>query len=218
MSISTHFEACDSLERDRLSKLKVFEERAYQKKYSLIAGVDEAGRGPLAGPVVAAACILPRHYILAGINDSKKLTPRKRKKIYDHLTSDSQVIYSIARCDPSVIDRINIYQATLRCMLDAVHALKVKADYLLVDGMHLVCDIPSEKIIKGDSLSISIAAASIIAKVTRDELMLDYHKRWPHYGFDTHKGYGTAKHIQAIQDHGPCSIHRLSFAPLSHCF
>lgn len=202
-------------ELDRLRWLCVFEEEARKKGYRVIAGVDEAGRGPLAGPVVAAACILPENLLIEGVDDSKKLTAGKRLRVFDRITQDSSILYAIGIVESEVIDQINILQATFQAMLAAVVGLSQKPDYVLVDG-HLLppFQIPAQGIIKGDSLSQSIAAASIIAKETRDRLMIAHHRSFPQYGFDRHKGYGTAQHLEALALHGPCPIHRLSFEPL----
>ncbi|MCB1116102.1 MAG: ribonuclease HII [Chlamydiia bacterium] len=192
-----------------------FEEAAFSKGRRLIAGVDEAGRGPLAGPVVAAACILPKGYALAGIDDSKKLTPLQRKEIYDILTNDPDVIFGIGIVQSPLIDEINILKASLHAMALAIQDLSVEPDYLLIDGNFLPpTHIAAKAVIKGDSRSISIGAASIIAKQKRDLLMCEYHEKFPHYGFDKHKGYGTKMHIEALKKHGPCPIHRTSFAPV----
>lgn len=200
--------------------LWTFEKRATQRGYRQIAGVDEAGRGPLAGPVIAAACILPLDFPVEQINDSKALTPTLRNTLYRQLTEDSRVIFAIGLADVAEIDEINILQATLRAMERAIFALPHLPDYVLVDGPKSpVVPMPCEAIVKGDSLSYSIAAASIIAKVTRDLLLSDeLHKRWPEYGFDQHKGYGTKKHLEAIARHGPCPVHRKTFAPVSSYF
>lgn len=194
-----------------------FEEAAYQKGYQLLCGIDEAGRGPLAGPVVAAVCMIPRGVLIEGVNDSKQLTAKKRETLFERLVTDPSIIYAVGVVDSCEIDQINIYQATILAMLKAVECLSVTPDYLLVDGLKLPhATIPAQKIIKGDQLSHSIAAASIIAKETRDRLMLAHDRTWPHYGFAQHKGYGTAKHMAAIQEHGPCPIHRFSFAPIKN--
>ncbi len=196
-----------------------YEEEAYLTGYQWLAGVDEAGRGPLAGPVVAAACILPKGLLIPQVNDSKKLTPKMRERLFARLTSDPAIYYAVGIVDSVEIDRINIYQATICAMLIAIERLKQAPDYLLVDGMKLPHPtLPCLKIIKGDQLSQSIAAASIIAKETRDRLMLDYHARWPAYGFDHHKGYGTEQHVEALFKHGPCEIHRRSFDPIKTHF
>lgn len=179
-----------------------------------IAGIDEAGRGPLAGPVVAAACIIPLGIFLPGVNDSKQLTSKKRQEILQNLTSNARILHAIGVVSCQEIDQINILQATIKAMLLAVAGLAVIPDLLLVDGLQLPHQsIPCQKIIKGDQMSASIAAASIIAKEKRDGLMLEYHEEWPQYGFDSHKGYGTAQHYAAIDRYGPCPIHRLSFDP-----
>jgi ribonuclease HII len=196
----------------RLKKLTKFEEKAYKAGYKFLAGIDEAGRGPLAGPVVAASCILPRKLLIPGVNDSKKLSPEKRAILFEALVSHPNVVYALGLIDADEIDRINIYQATIQAMLISVAGLKIKPDLLLVEGLSLPHpDITAEKIIDGDSLSQSIAAASILAKVTRDRLMLQYHEMYPQYGFDKHKGYGTEKHLKALKEYGPCPIHRKTF-------
>ena len=192
-----------------------FEEEAYAKGFKVIAGVDEAGRGPLAGPVVAAACIFPRGLFIEGIDDSKKLSPQKRMQLYEALTKHPEIQLGIGIIDAILIDQINILQATLQAMIAAVGALQTKPDFLLVDGLQLPSlDIPGWPIVEGDSLSHSIAAASIIAKATRDRMMCEYHKRWPLYGFEKHKGYGTKQHLQALAQFGPCPIHRKTFEPI----
>jgi ribonuclease HII len=204
-----------SLELLRLQALMKYEKEVRTKGYSNIAGIDEAGRGPLAGPVVAAACILDSKAKFDGIDDSKCLSAIKRELLYKELSKSKKVIFSIGSISHEEIDRVNIYQATILAMFQAVAGLTITPDFLLVDGMNLPHpSIPHQKIIKGDSLSQSIAAASIIAKVTRDRLMLEYHEMWPLYGFDKHKGYGTAQHLDAIEKYGPCPIHRMTFAPL----
>ena len=199
--------------------LTFFERRALEQGFRVLAGIDEAGRGPLAGPVVAASCLFSENIIIDGVNDSKKVTPKKRRELFNKLTTNENVIYGVGIIDRDVIDEINIYQATIQAMIKAVDNLSTKPEYLLVDGLQLYYpNITAEKIIKGDSLSISIAAASIIAKETRDDIMRKYHEKWPEYGFDKHKGYGTKQHIEAIKIHGPCDIHRLSFEPIkSRC-
>ena len=203
----------DASEKKRLKSLYKFEQKAFSEGFKLIAGVDEAGRGPLAGPVVAAACIIPKNFLLAGINDSKKLTLAKREEVYHALTSNPEVIYGVGIVDHTTIDAINIYQATIQAMLQAVSKLSCSPDLLLVDGMNLKgCAIPCWKIVEGDALSLSIGAGSIIAKVTRDRLMEEYHQQWPMYAFHKHKGYATKDHLHALQKHGPCPIHRISFS------
>lgn len=192
-----------------------YERAAQERGYEAIAGVDEAGRGPLAGPVVAAACFFSAGICIEGVDDSKKVTPKKRRELFEKLVNTDGVIYGVGVIKSGIIDEINIYQATMKAMLDAVDCMKKVPEYLLVDGLALPHpNIPAEKIIKGDAKSISIAAASIIAKETRDDIMREYHQRWPQYGFDKHKGYGTKYHLEMIEKYGPCSIHRLSFEPL----
>ena len=178
-----------------------------------VAGVDEAGRGPLAGPVVVAACILDSDHIPQGLNDSKKLTSAKREKLFDEILEHAHC--SVISLSASEIDRSNIRAATLKAMVEAVHALVVKPGAVLVDGRdwpNMPC--AGEAVIKGDALSLSIAAASILAKVTRDRLMKQAGQFWPGYGFENHAGYGTAAHLEAIERLGPSPIHRMSFAPL----
>ncbi len=205
----------DLTEKTRLVQLSMFEKKAYTQGFKIIAGIDEAGRGPLAGPVVAAACILPKRFLLPGINDSKKMTAKQREEVFDALTNHPKVTFGIGIIDHVLIDTLNIYQATIQAMLQAINKLAALPELLLVDGMTLPqANIPFWKIVEGDGLSISIGAASIIAKVTRDRLMNEYHHQWPHYGFNQHKGYGTEKHIKALETHGPCPIHRSSFEPV----
>jgi len=188
-----------------------FEDLALSQGYRSVAGIDEAGRGPLAGPVVAAAVILPRDQSIPGINDSKKLTAATRDILYDRICAEA-VSVGVGISDNSAVDRMNILQATLRAMEEAVGNLGNPADYLLIDGISPTALSLSQRTIKkGDSLSISIAAASIIAKVTRDRLMLQYDRLYPGYGFAGHKGYGSASHLEAIAALGPSPIHRLTF-------
>jgi ribonuclease HII len=186
--------------------------------YSFIAGVDEAGRGPLAGPVFAAAVILPPENGLPEIMDSKRLSPLRRETLYEEILSKA-IAWQISSVGSQVIDRINILQATLRAMVDAVKNLPQTPEMILVDGSHTpFVDSHSRALKKGDGLSQSIGAASILAKVQRDRAMARYHEQFPQYGFDRHKGYGTREHLEAIAEHGPCSIHRLSFAGVKeHC-
>lgn len=192
-----------------------YEQEAQQQGYGCIAGIDEVGRGPLAGPVVAAACILPVDFDIEGINDSKQLTPLQRERCYQRLTEDSRVCVGWGQVEAPIIDAINIYQATIQAMLQAVAALPCQPDLLLVDGLLLPHPfLPVWKIIKGDAKSASIAAASILAKVHRDRLMIQYHESWPHYGFDRHKGYGTREHCAQLVARGPCPLHRRSFEPV----
>ncbi len=190
------------------------EQSIFNKGIDLIAGVDEAGRGPLAGPVVAAAVIVPKFYkFKSKVNDSKKLSAAQRQKAFKEITS--KCIYAFDVIDEKQIDEYNILRASLMAMAKAVDKLKQQPDWVLVDGQHkpdLVC--PMLAVIKGDSKSISIASASIVAKVVRDRLMLELDKQYPAYGFASHKGYGTKSHLQAISDFGPCPVHRKSFQPI----
>lgn len=202
-------------ELQRLFKLTSYEQEARSQGFNAIAGIDEAGRGPLAGPVVASACLIPEGIFFRDINDSKQIAPERREEIFTELTSHPQVVFAIGISSQTQIDRINIYQATILAMLQAVSALANIPDYLLVDGLQLPHPtIPCLKIIKGDTLSQSIAAASIIAKVTRDRLMLEYDAQWPQYGFRQHKGYATPQHLEAIERYGACPLHRKTFEPI----
>ena len=188
-----------------------FEDEIAEKGYQLVCGVDEAGRGPLAGPVCAAAVILLPHVEIPGLNDSKKLTDKKRRELFP-IICEKALTYGIAFSDEKEIDEINILQATYLAMQRAVERLAVKPEFILVDGNRLPeFDVPAQYVIKGDSLSASIAAASVLAKVTRDDLMLEMAKEYPQYAFEIHKGYGTKAHYAAIAEHGPSPIHRLTF-------
>lgn len=199
----------------RLKTLTKLENKARRQGFKLIAGIDEAGRGPLAGPVVAAACIIPKEVLIMGIDDSKKLLPRKRQEIYKQIVNDPRICYSVGLIEPEEIDKINIYQATIQAMLLAIDGLATVPELLFIDGMQIPHPkIPSQKIVGGDALSHSIAAASIIAKETRDRIMVEYHAKWPEYGFDMNKGYGTEGHLTALKKHGPCPIHRRSYEPV----
>ncbi len=182
--------------------------------HDIVAGIDEAGRGPLAGPVVAAAVILDANNIPEGLDDSKSLSSKKRNKLYLEILSCSEV--SIASISAKLIDQINIRQATLLCMSRAANALDTRADWCIIDGRDVPADLVGRAtaVIKGDGRSSSIAAASIIAKVTRDAIMIESANTYPDYGFEQHKGYGTLSHRKAITEHGPCAIHRFSFAPI----
>ena len=198
----------------RRPSMTIHERTAREKGYEKVAGIDEAGRGPLAGPVVAAACIIPHGVVIREIDDSKKLTREQREYFFQKITNDPRFIYAVAVVSHTVIDAINIFQATMRAMLEAVAKLTHQPDCLLVDGLKLPHpSIPCQKIIGGDGLSQSIAAASILAKVTRDDLMRKYHEEYPHYGFDKHKGYATEDHLEALAKHGVCAIHRRSYEP-----
>ena len=179
--------------------------------YTAVCGVDEAGRGPLSGPVVAAACILPLGLYIEGLNDSKKLTAKKRDSLFDIIKKEA-LAYAIASASPEEIDRINILEATMLAMRRAVDALKVKADFALIDGnISRGFSVPTRTVIKGDAISASIAAASILAKVTRDRICLEDDILYPEYGFAKHKGYSTAAHMQVLREIGPSPIHRKSF-------
>lgn len=175
-----------------------------------IAGIDEAGRGPLAGPVVAACAVMPLDDIIEGVNDSKKLSEKKRESLYEQIINKA-ICYKIAVVDNFIIDEINILNATKKAMLDAVEYMNIRPDVLLVDAVKLTTDIINCPIIKGDALSYSIAAASILAKVHRDKIMTEYANKYPEYGFEKHKGYGTAHHIEALKTFGATPIHRKSF-------
>jgi len=200
----------------RLKRLCITENEVRGKGFEIIAGVDEVGRGPLAGPVVAAACILPEGYVLRGINDSKKLTEEQRFALYQELISQSGIEYGIGVVEAAEIDELNIHRASQEAMVRAVKQLRKTPQFLLVDGPHTPqTDIPSAGIVDGDAKVQVIAAASVIAKVTRDNIMIGYHELYPGYGFKDHKGYGTAKHLKALSELGPSPIHRMSFSRLS---
>ena len=189
----------------------LFERELHEKGYKLVCGVDEVGRGPLAGPVVCAAVIMPEGDIIEGVDDSKKLSAKKREKLA-RLIREKAVAWAICRVEPQVIDRINILQATRLCMKNAVESLKIPPDFVLTDGnMTLDICVPQESIIKGDASCYCIGAASIIAKVERDALMAEYAAVYPGYGFEKNAGYGTAAHIDAIRRLGLTPIHRRSF-------
>jgi len=198
-----------ALERQRLEGMREFE-----NKYSdlgAVAGIDEAGRGPLAGPVVAAAVILPKDIFLPFLNDSKKVTEKRRDVLFDQIKQEA-IAYGIGIASNALIDEINILQATYEAMREAISKLNKTPDILLVDAVHIPgISIKQVGIVKGDAKSVNIAAASILAKVTRDRLMLEYDKIYPEYGFASNKGYGTAKHIEALKAYGACDIHRRSF-------
>lgn len=201
-------------ERERVLALYAFERLAWQEGMELVAGVDEAGRGPLAGPVSVAAVILPHDLVLPKLNDSKKLSEKVREELFEEIKEKAIAVSSVL-VDAKTIDRVNIYQATMNGMYDAIFGLTPAPDKVLVDAMPLASlPMASESLIKGDARSASIAAASIIAKVTRDRLMSDYDALYPEYGFAHHKGYGTAEHIEALKKYGPSPIHRLTFEPV----
>ncbi|MFI3313818.1 MAG: ribonuclease HII [Eubacteriales bacterium] len=188
----------------------------YSETIQTICGVDEAGRGPLAGPVCAAAVILPRDCVIEGLDDSKKLSEKRRDTLYDIIIEQAQA-YSIAMVDEKTIDEINILQATYVAMGDAVKGLKITPDLALVDGNRdPKLDILTETMVKGDGRSLNIAAASVLAKVTRDRYMVKLAEQYPEYGFEVHKGYGTKRHYAALDEHGDCSAHRQSFLKKYH--
>jgi ribonuclease HII len=191
--------------------LLIFERQARNSGFPLVAGIDEAGRGPLAGPVVAAAVILPADLLIKGVNDSKKLSPDTRERLFDAIMSQALSV-GVGMGSAELIDRINILQATRHAMREALSQLAPQPDYILIDGISTIdSPIPQKTIKKGDSLSLSIAAASIIAKVTRDRLMRELDKIHPGYGFSGHKGYGSVLHLEAIRRLGPSPVHRLTF-------
>lgn len=188
-----------------------FEKEALAKGYKAVCGVDEAGRGPLAGPVCAAAVILPEGVVIDGVNDSKKLSEKKRESLFD-VIREQALSYSIAYATVDEIEEINILNATMLAMRRAIDGLEIKADYAMIDGNKIPpLDIDAECIVKGDAKSMSIACASILAKVSRDRLLYKYAEEYPMYGFDKHKGYGTKVHREAILKYGPCPYHRKSF-------
>ena len=201
-------------ERERLDAMYVYERAAAAAGHTLVAGVDEAGRGPLAGPVAVAAVILPQEAHLPRINDSKKLSAAMREELFTQIVAIA-ISYHVALIDAETIDRMNILQATKMGMYEAIAALTPAPDEVLIDAVELPkLSMPSQSIIKGDAKSASIAAASILAKVTRDHLMEQYDTEYPHYDFAKHKGYGTQGHIDAIRKYGVCPIHRKSFEPI----
>ena len=198
-------------ELKRLEEISAYEKECYLNGCTYVAGIDEVGRGPLAGPVVTAVVILKKGAMIEGINDSKKLSEAKREELYDIIVKEA-VDYSIGIVSPAEIDEINILQATYKAMKQCLNGLKVKPDYILVDAVTIPnIEIKQKGIIKGDAKSISIGAASIVAKVTRDRLMKDYSEIFPEYDFEQNKGYGSPKHIKAIKEIGICPIHRRSF-------
>ena len=190
-----------------------YEKKLYKKGINLIGGIDEVGRGPLVGPVVAACVILPKNFYHEDIKDSKKISEKKRERLYD-LIMENALSIGIGVIDSQRIDEINIYEATKEAMILAVNNMKIKPEYLLIDAMKLNIDIPYEAIIKGDAKSESIAAASIIAKVTRDRMLIELDKEYPMYGFKKNKGYGTKEHLEAIKKYGVINSHRRSFKPV----
>jgi ribonuclease HII len=199
-------------ELERLTKLKEIEEDLHSQGIEYICGIDEAGRGPLAGPVVVAAAIMPKDSMIEGVNDSKKVSEKKRELLYEKITEEA-IAWGVGIIDQKEIDRINILNATKKGLTESIKNLKVKPNRIIVDALNGIdtLGIPYTSIIKGDAKCYSIAAASIIAKVTRDRIMREWNEIYPQYGFEKHKGYGTAAHISAIKEYGLCPLHRLSF-------
>ncbi len=200
-------------EEKRLQEIKKIENHIYEtEKIQYICGIDEAGRGPLAGPVVVAAVIMPKDSLIEGVNDSKKVSEKKREKLYEQIIEEA-ISYEVAIIDQKEIDAVNILNATKEGLTKAVQGLTVKPQKILVDALQKIdtCGIPYVSIVKGDAKCYSIAAASILAKVTRDRIMRQWDEIYPQYGFAKHKGYGTKAHIEAIQQYGLCPLHRLSF-------
>lgn len=199
-------------EIERLTNLKEIEKELHKKGFKNICGIDEAGRGPLAGPVVVAGVIMPENSMIEGVNDSKKVSEKKRELLYDKILEEA-ISYSVAIIGQDVIDDINILNATKHGVTSVVKGFDVRPDLIIIDALeHIDTDgVPYESIVKGDAKCYSIAAASIIAKVTRDRIMREWDEVYPQYGFAQHKGYGTAKHISAVKEFGLCSIHRKSF-------
>jgi len=195
-----------------------YEEELYDSQIELVCGCDEVGRGCIAGPLVVAACIMPPLLRIDGINDSKKLTAKKREELYKKITKEA-IAYNVVFIDEATVDELNIYQATKKGMLEAIEGLKVKREYALIDAMPLgELELPHNSIIHGDARSASIAAASIIAKVTRDHYMEKMDVKYPNYGFKKHKGYCTKEHVRALEKYGPCEIHRKTYFPVSKYF
>ena len=193
-----------------MNNLLEYETELYNKGITLIAGIDEVGRGPLCGPVVACACIMPVNYQLEGLNDSKKISEKKREKLYDILVKDA-IAYGIGEVSPKRIDEINILEASKEAMRIAVNNLNIKPEHLLIDAVSINTSIPETPIIKGDAKSMNIAAASIIAKVTRDRMMIELDKKYPEYGYKKHKGYPTKAHIDAVKKYGVKDFYRFTF-------
>ncbi len=191
-----------------------YENELYEKGITLVAGVDEVGRGPLIGPVVAAAVILPKGFYHPGIKDSKKLSEKKREELYKVITENALSI-GVGTVSEEVIDEINIYEATKTAMKEAINSLTIPPEHVLIDAMKLDLKMPSTSIIKGDALSESIAAASIIAKVTRDHLLMKMDEEYPMYDLKNNKGYGTKKHLEALEKYGACKYHRKSYSPVT---
>lgn len=192
-----------------------YENKLYKQGINYIGGVDEVGRGPLVGPVVAACCVLPKDFVLEGLTDSKKLSEKKRNAFFDYI-KDNCICYGIGIVEPEIIDEVNIYQATKIAMKQAISKVEDQIDleHVLIDAMPLDLDIPTTSIIKGDSKSISIAAASVLAKVTRDSMMYELDKKYPQYGYASHKGYPTKKHLEAIHKYGLIEGYRKTYGPV----
>jgi len=197
-------------EKERLIKMQRFEKPLYENGIKYVAGIDEVGRGPLAGPVVTCAMVLKPDVLIEGVNDSKKVSEKNRDKLFE-IIIDNCISYGIGMANEKVIDSINILNATKEAMKEALANLKVTPEHLLIDALELGVNIPTTPLIKGDAFSISIAAASIVAKVTRDRMMVAYDEIYPEYGFSRNKGYGTSEHVAALKKYGPCPIHRMSF-------
>lgn len=200
---------------ENLLDLWKYEKDLYNNGIVYIGGVDEVGRGPLVGPVVAACCVLPQNFVLDGLTDSKKLSEKKRNIFYEYIINNC-ICYAVGVVDNKRIDEINIYEASREAMLIAINKVRkqINLEHVLIDAMPITIDIPTTSIIKGDSKSISIAAASVIAKVTRDSMMYELDKKYPEYGFGSHKGYPTKKHIEAINKYGIFDGYRLTFGPV----
>ncbi|HET7522275.1 MAG TPA: ribonuclease HII [Bacillales bacterium] len=202
-----------ALLKQKYAEMSTYEQQLWQQGKARIAGVDEAGRGPLAGPVVAAAVILKKDTPVLGLNDSKQLTEKMREELYQEITASAEAV-GVGTVSAKEIDRLNIYRAAGQAMIKAVRELKAVPDHLLIDAMRLPVSMPQTPIIKGDSRSVSIAAGSIVAKVTRDRLMREMDAKYPNYGFARNFGYATAEHLQSLERHGVCEEHRRSFAPV----
>ncbi len=206
------------MKSQQIVDLYKYEEELYDDGYHLICGVDEAGRGPLAGPVVVAACILPPFLRIKGINDSKQLTAKKREELYKIIIKEA-IAYKVVFVPVEDVDNLNIYQATKKGMLEAIRGLSQTPDHVLIDAMPLgELELPHQSIVHGDARCASIAAASILAKVTRDQYMEKMDVKYPNYGFKKHKGYGTKAHLEALEKYGPCEIHRRTYSPVTKYF
>jgi ribonuclease HII len=203
--------------KDKFDQMSIYENELRRQNINMIAGVDEVGRGPLAGPVVTAAVILGEDFFLPGLNDSKALSEKKREQYYEYILEHALSV-GIGSASAIEIDEVNIYQATKLAMTRAIKQLGISPEYLLIDAMELPLSIPQKSIIKGDANSISIAASSIIAKVTRDRYMKELGEKYPQYGFESHMGYGTSQHLQSIEKYGVIGEHRRSFAPVKEFF